>query len=82
MYLSLSLSLYIYIYIHTHTCYCCSLLFCDLFLIPVSGPVILPAAVRCDMVLHQAFRARHVRKHGISGKARHGVTSGVCARHL
>ena len=36
-----------------------------------------PAAVRCDMVLHQAFRARHVRKTGIGGEVRHGVTSGV-----
>ena len=38
---------------------------------------ILPAAVRCDMVLHQAFRARHVRKIGIGGEVRHGVTSSV-----
>ena len=40
---------------------------------------VLPAAVRCDMVLHRAFRARHVRKNepGISGEVRHGVTSGV-----
>ena len=30
--------------------------------------VLLPAAVRCDMVLHQAFRARHVRKSGIGGE--------------
>ena len=29
------------------------------------------------MVLHQAFRARRVRKTGIGGKVRHGVTSGV-----
>ena len=29
------------------------------------------------MVLHQAFRARRVRKNGISGEVRHGVTSGV-----
>ena len=37
-----------------------------------------PVAVRCDMVLlHQAFRARHVRKTGIRGEVRHGVTSGV-----
>ena len=32
---------------------------------------------RCDMVLHQAFRARHVHKSGIGGEVRHGVTSGV-----
>ena len=36
-----------------------------------------PAAVRCDMVLHQAFRARHVRKTGIGGEVRRGVKSGV-----
>ena len=36
-----------------------------------------PAAVRCDMVLHQAFRARLVRKIGIDGEVRHGVQSGV-----
>ena len=36
-----------------------------------------PAAVRCAMVLHQAFRARHVRKTGIGGEVRHGVTSGA-----
>ena len=29
------------------------------------------------MVLHQAFRARHVRKTGIGGEVRHGVTSDV-----
>ena len=29
------------------------------------------------MVLHPAFRARHVRKSGIGGEVRHGVTSGV-----
>ena len=38
---------------------------------------LLPAAVRRDMVLHQAFRARHERKSGIGGEVRHGVTSGV-----
>ena len=36
-----------------------------------------PAVVRCDMVLHQAFRARHVRKTGIGCEVRYGVTSGV-----
>ena len=36
-----------------------------------------PAAVRCDMVVHQAFRSRRVRKTGIGGEVRHGVTSGV-----
>ena len=29
------------------------------------------------MVLHQAFRARSVRKTGSGGEVRHGVTSGV-----
>ena len=38
---------------------------------------VLPAAVRFDMVLHQAFHARRVRKTGIGGEVRHGVTSGV-----
>ena len=41
------------------------------------APGLLPAAVRCDMVLHQSFRAGHVRKDGIGGEVRHGVTSGV-----
>ena len=27
-----------------------------------------PAAGRCDVVLHQAFRARHVRQTGIGGE--------------
>ena len=36
-----------------------------------------PAAVRCDMVLHRAFCARHVRTNGIGGEVRHGVTSGI-----
>ena len=36
-----------------------------------------PAAVRCDMVLHQVFRGGRVRKNGIGGEVRHGVTSGV-----
>ena len=35
------------------------------------------AAVRCDMVFHQAFCARRVRNNGIGGKVRHGVTSGA-----
>ena len=40
------------------------------------GPTyVLPAAVRCDMVLHQAFRARRARQNGIGGEVRHGVTS-------
>ena len=38
---------------------------------------LLQAAVTCDMVLHQAFRAGHVRKNCICGEVRHGVTSGV-----
>ena len=36
-----------------------------------------PAAVRCDMVSHRAFRARRGRKTGVGGEVRHGVTSGV-----
>ena len=38
-----------------------------------------PAAVRCDMVLHRAFRARHVitNKTPCGGEVRHGATSGV-----
>ena len=40
--------------------------------------MIHPAAVRwCGMVLHQAFRARGVRKDVIGGEVRHGVPSGV-----
>ena len=39
--------------------------------------MIHPAAVRCDMVLHRALRARRVRKTGIGGEVRHGVTSGA-----
>ena len=39
--------------------------------------LILPAAVRGDMVLHLAFRARHIRTNGIGGEVRHGVTSSV-----
>jgi hypothetical protein len=35
------------------------------------------AAVRCDMVLHRAFRARHPLKNGFGGEVRHGVTSSV-----
>ena len=35
------------------------------------------AEVRRDMVLHQAFRARHLRTTGFGGEVRHGVTSGV-----
>ena len=40
-----------------------------------------PAAMRCDTVLHQAFRARRVRKTGSGGEVRHGVTSAFRARH-
>ena len=40
-------------------------------------PLLHPAAVRCNMVLHRAFRARHVRENGVGGEVRHGVTSGV-----
>ena len=44
---------------------------------------ILPAAMRCDMVLHQALRAGHVRKSGSGGEVRHGVTSGAsCETYL
>ena len=50
----------------------CSFLFQD-----ARDSEIHPAAVRCDMVLHQAFRARHVRTNSIGGAVRHGVTSGV-----
>ena len=39
--------------------------------------MIHPAALRRDMVLYWAFRARHVRRNGIGGEVRHGVTSGV-----
>ena len=39
--------------------------------------ILHPATGRCDMVLHRAFRARHVRNNGIGGEVRHGVTSGV-----
>ena len=39
--------------------------------------MLLPAAVRCDMVSYQAFRAGHVRKNGMGSEVRHGVTSGV-----
>ena len=38
---------------------------------------LVPAAVRCDMVLHQASRAGHVPNNGIGGEVRHGVTSGA-----
>ena len=36
-----------------------------------------PAAVWCDMVLHQASRARRVGNTGIGSEVRHGATSGV-----
>ena len=39
--------------------------------------ILHPAAVRCDMVLHQACHARRERKHTIGGEVRHGATSGV-----
>ena len=42
-----------------------------------SPVAIHPAAVRCDMLSHQALRARHVRKTGIGGEVWHGVTLGV-----
>ena len=35
------------------------------------------AVVRCDLVLHQAFRMRHLRNKDFGGEVRHGVTSGV-----
>ena len=37
-----------------------------------------PAAVRCDVVSHQVWRARHVRTTGIGGEVRHGVTKIRC----
>ena len=39
----------------------------------MNDQLVHPAAVRCDMVLHQAFRARHVRKTGIGGEVRRVV---------
>ena len=36
-----------------------------------------PASVRCDMVLHKAFRARRLPTKSIGGEVRHGVTSDV-----
>ena len=38
---------------------------------------LLPAAVRCDMVLHRVLVARDIRTYNIGGEVRHGVTSGV-----
>ena len=48
-----------------------------LLMIIIIVVIVLPAAVRSDMVLHQTFRARRVRKTGIGGEVRHGVASGV-----
>ena len=42
-----------------------------------SIPLTHPAAARRDMVLLQAFRARRVRRNGIGGEVRYGVTSGI-----
>ena len=42
--------------------------------------MLLPAAVRCDMVSHQAHRARHVRTNGVGGEVRRGVTWGVSCK--
>ena len=60
-----------YAYIHTYTYYDYTLL----HIYHLRGRRIVlrirllhPAAVRCDMVLHQASRARHVRKTGIGGE--------------
>ena len=53
------------------------MLISDMFLACRLPRLVLPAAVRFDMVLHKVFRARHVQKNGIGGEARHGVTSGV-----
>ena len=50
---------------------------CTAAMLIFSMSLLLPAATRCEMVLHQALRARHVRKNGIGGEVRHGVTSGV-----
>ena len=38
--------------------------------------LLLPAAARCDVELHQAFRAGHARANGAGREVRHGVTSG------
>ena len=43
----------------------------------ISGFSLHPAAVRCDMALHQALRARRERRNGIGAEVRHDVTSGV-----
>ena len=47
--------------------------------VPTSGKLLKvhPAAVRCDVVLHRAFRARGMRQTGIGGEVRHDVASGV-----
>ena len=39
--------------------------------------VLLPAAARCHMVLHQESRARHSFKRGFGGEVLQGVKSGV-----
>ena len=54
---------------------------CAVCSVPVQSAVCLCslrcASLQCACVLHQAFRARHVRKNNIGGEVRHGVTSGV-----
>ena len=69
IYIYLFLSLYIYVYIYLS-------LSLSIY-IYIFRRDLRPAAVRCDMVLHQAFRARHVRQNSIGGEVQHGVTSGV-----
>ena len=87
--------IYIYIYthihitIHTYKCNYCPAHFLRQvepaplpisFLVGLFLVFLHPAAVRCDMVLHRAFGARHLlgnKNNGIGGEVRHGVTSGV-----
>ena len=49
---------------------------------PCVNNSIHPAAVRCDMVLHRALRARRVRKNGIGGEVQHGVASDVLCEYI
>ena len=64
--------MYVYIYIYTHM-YMYTITYGKLCQSAAWQPLLHPAAVRCDMVLHQVFRARSVRKNDIGGEARHGV---------
>ena len=47
------------------------------FEVVISSFALQRHTVRCDMVLHQAFRARGIRRNDIGGELRHGVTQGV-----